>query len=382
MSRAFFLTFVFCLTGLTGMASEPASHPPGIVYTISLDGQSPKSVIVTVPWPANDNDPESNPKAPYLVRARDFQTQLTKLFGDRVSLTEIDLRNQPGKVEYGLRVTAGPAEVLKNLKGLSDTLPVNEVLAAVQAGTRTTAGALDDELVARIAEIGSIRRLRLLDCRLTSAVWQSIAELKQLEELTITVAGISGERMSKIASLTKLKSVTLKETNITDADLAHFSKLDRLTYIELYRCRNVGDAGVKAFGGLTSLVHLTLSGSKVGDAGLKHLSGLTKMEELSLDNTAVTDAGLVHLSAMRELHLLVLDGTAVNGSGLGALTKMPNMSQLQLMNSQLTAENWIKFVPKMESYDRGLMFLSRGSKITPEEAQKIRKMSKGQAFIN
>ena len=382
MSRAFFLTFVFCLTGLTGMASEPASHPPGIVYTISLDGQSPKSVIVTVPWPANDNDPESNPKAPYLVRARDFQTQLTKLFGDRVSLAEIDLRNQPGKVEYGLRVTAGPAEVLKNLKGLSDTLPVNEVLAAVQAGTRTTAGALDDELVARIAEIGSIRRLRLLDCRLTSAVWQSIAELKQLEELTITVAGISGERMSKIASLTKLKSVTLKETNITDADLAHFSKLDRLTYIELYRCRNVGDAGVKAFGGLTSLVHLTLSGSKVGDAGLKHLSGLTKMEELSLDNTAVTDAGLVHLSAMRELRLLVLDGTAVNGSGLGALTKMPNMSQLQLMNSQLTGENWIKFVPKMESYDRGLMFLSRGSKITPEEAQKIRKMSKGQAFIN
>ena len=382
MSRAFFLTFVFCLTGLTGMASEPAIHPAGIAYTISLDGQSPKSVIVTVPWPANDNDPESNPKAPYLVRARDFQTQLTKLFGDRVSLTEIDLRNQPGKVEYGLRVTAGPAEVLKNLKGLSDTLPVNEVLAAVQAGTRTTAGALDDELVARIAEIGSIRRLRLLDCRLTSAVWQSIAELKQLEELTITVAGISGERMSNIASLTKLKSVTLNETNITDADLAHFSKLDRLTYIELYRCRNVGDAGVKAFGGLTSLVHLTLSGSKVGDAGLKHLSGLTKMEELSLDNTAVTDAGLVHLSAMRELRLLVLDGTAVNGSGLGALTKMPNMSQLQLMNSQLTAENWIKFVPKMESYDRGLMFLSRGSKITPEEAQKIRKMSKGQAFIN
>ena len=382
MSQAFFLAFVFCLSGFTGMASEPASRPTGTVYTISLDRQSPKSVIVTVPWPANDNDPESNPKAPYLVRARDFQRQLTNLFGDRVSLAEIDLRNQPGKVEYGLRVTAGPAEGLKNLKGLSGKLLANEVLASVQAGTRTTVGALDDESVARIAEIGSIRRLRLLGCRLTSAVWLSIAELKQLEELTITVAGISGERMSNIASLTKLKSVTLNETNITDADLAHFSKLDRLTYIELYRCRNVGDAGVKAFGLLTSLVHLTLSGSKVGDAGLKHLSGLTKMEELSLDNTAVTDAGLVHLSAMRELHLLVLDGTAVNGSGLGALTKMPNMSQLQLMNSQLTGENWIKFVPKMESYDRGLMFLSRGSKITPEEAQKIRKMSKGQAFIN
>ena len=48
-----------------------------------------------------------------MPRARDFQTQLTKLFGDRVSLAEIDLRNQPGKVEYGLRVTAGPVEGLK-----------------------------------------------------------------------------------------------------------------------------------------------------------------------------------------------------------------------------------------------------------------------------
>jgi Leucine-rich repeat (LRR) protein len=188
--------------------------------------------------------------------------------------------------------------------------------------------------------------------------------------------------MSNIATLMKLKSITLNDTNITDTDLAHFSKLDRMEFIELYRCRKVGDAGVKAFGGLSSLIHLNLSDTKVGDTGLEHLSRLTKLEELSLANTAITDAGLVHLSAMRKMHLLVLDGTAVNGSGLGALTKMPNMSQLQLMNSQLTGENWMKFVPKMESYDRGLMFLSKGSKITPEEAQKIRKLSKGQAFIN
>ena len=381
MNRVIFLVFTLCGSVSTATAAEPTALPSGISYTISLDGQSPKSVQVTIPWPAKDNDPESNPKAPYLVRARDFQTQLTKLFGDRVSLAEIDLRNQSGKVEYGLRVTAGPADGLKNLKGLSGKLPANEVIAAVQAGTRTTAGALDVECVVQIAEVGSVRRLRLYDCRLTSAVWPSIAELKQLEELTITAAEVSGEKMSKIASLTKLRSIELNGTDITDADLAHFSKLDRLKFIELDRCRKVGDAGVKAFGGLTSLAHLNLSGSKVSDAGLKDLSGLTKMEELSLAKTAVTDAGLVHLSAMRELHLLVLDGTVVNGSGLGALTKMPKMSQLQLMNTQLTGENWLKFVPKMESYGEGLMFLSRGSKITPEEALKIRKLSKGQAFI-
>lgn len=337
MNRAFFIVFILCGSGLTSTAAEPPARPSGILYTISLDGLSPKSVEVTIPWPANSNDPESNPKSPYLVRARGFQTQLTRMFGKRVSLAEIDLRSQPGKIEYGLRVTAGPAEGLKNLKDLSGTLLANEVIAAVQAGTRTTAGALDDECLVQIAEVGSTRRLRLYECRLTSAVWQSIAKLKQLEELTMTVAEISGEKMSKIASLTKLKSITLNETNITDADLAHFSKLNRLEFIELYRCRNVGDAGVKAFGGLTSLVRLDLCGSKVGDAGLEHLSGLTKMEDLLLANTAVTDAGLVHLSAMREMHLLVLDGTAVNGSGLGALTKMPNMSQLQMMNSRKTS---------------------------------------------
>ena len=380
MNRAFLIIFILCGSGLTSTAAEPPVS--GIQYTISLDGQLPESVQVIIPWPANDNDPVMNPKAPYLVRARDFQTQLTKMFGNRVALAEIDLRNQPGKIEYGLRVTAGPAEGLKNLKDLSGTLRANEVIAAVQAGTRTTAGLLDDECLVQIAEVGSTRRLRLYDCRLTSAVWPSIAKLKQLEELTITFAEISGEKSSNIASLTKLKSITLNESNIMDTDLAHFSKLDRLEFIELYSCRKIGDSGVKAFSGLTPLVHLGLHGTKVGDAGLAHLSGLIKLTELDLGNTAVTDAGLVNLSGMRKLQLLVLDGTAVNGSGLGSLIKMPDMSQLQLMNSQLTGENWLKFVPKMESYRQGLMFLSRGSKITPEEAEEIRTVAVGQAFLN
>jgi len=106
------------------------------------------------------------------------------------------------------------------------------------------------------------------------------------------------------------------------------------------------------------------------------MPAMKKKPRAHLTKTAAIPAG------MRELHFLALDGTVVNGSGLGSLIKMPNMSQLQLMNSQLTAENWLKFVPKMESYSQGLMFLSRGSKITPDEAQEIRKLAKGQSFLN
>jgi hypothetical protein len=102
---------------------------------------------------------------------------------------------------------------------------------------------------------------------------------------------------------------------------------------------------------------------------------------LGLASTAVTDAGLVYLSGMRGMSCLILDGTAVNGSGLGALTKMPKMYQLQLMNSQLTGENWLNHVPNMESYGKGLMLFTKGSKITPEEDQQIRKVSKGQTYL-
>jgi hypothetical protein len=84
---------------------------------------------------------------------------------------------------------------------------------------------------------------------------------------------------------------------------------------------------------------------------------------------------------MRGMSCLILDGTAVNGSGLGALTKMPKMYQLQLMNSQLTGKNWLNHVPNMESYGKGLMFLTKGSKITPEEDQQIRKVAKGQTYL-
>jgi hypothetical protein len=386
MLRFLSIVLTLCVNHLTIMADERSARPVSAQYAISLDGLTPKSTEVRVPWPATDFDPVKNPQSPYLVRARAFQLLLTQVFRGRVSLAEIDLANQPGTVEYGLRVTAGPAEGLAKLKDLRGKLVADEVIATVQAGTRQWAreqdpGLLDDDCVSQIAEISTVRRIRLYQCRLTSHVWESIAKWRQLEELTLTSAEISGEQISNIASLTALRSVTLDGTNIVDADLAHFSKLDRLTYMSLYRCRNIGDAGVKAFRDLASLVHLELDGTQVGDAGLEHLSGLTNLTYLGLASTAVTDAGLVHLSGMRGMSCLILDGTAVNGSGLGALTKMPKMYQLQLMNSQLTGKNWLNHVPNMESYGKGLMFLTKGSKITPEEDQQIRKVAKGQTYL-
>jgi len=50
----------------------------------------------------------------------------------------------------------------------------------------------------------------------------------------------------------------------------------------------------------------------------------------------------------------------------------------------LTGQNWMEQVPKLKSYNRGLMMVTRKSRITPEEEAKIFKMlpTMSQAFLN
>ena len=81
MNRAFRIAFVLYGSGWAAWRAEPSALPISTIYTISLDGESPKSVQVRVSGsPRVQLNPESDPQLSYLVRARAFQSQLTQIF--------------------------------------------------------------------------------------------------------------------------------------------------------------------------------------------------------------------------------------------------------------------------------------------------------------
>ena len=69
----------------------------------------------------------------------------------------------------------------------------------------------------------------------------------------------------------------------------------------------IGDKGLEALKGLTSLQTLYLDGTKgVAGPGLEQLKGLTKLQTLNLFGTKVNDAALAHLKPFAELRSLGL----------------------------------------------------------------------------
>jgi len=81
------------------------------------------------------------------------------------------------------------------------------------------------------------------------------------------------------------------------AGLAHLSRLNSLTTLNLTCCEAITDAGLAHLSRLNSLTTLNLGGcTAITDAGLAHLSRLNSLTTLNLWNcTAITDAGLAHL---------------------------------------------------------------------------------------
>ena len=394
------LTTVILLTSLpTAFAVEPTVAPPvpKTRWFVYIDQQTPNPVCFT--RKNGETTPDENeqmgsfmkqaqaekaPRPEYMRRASALSRKLRDLFGNRVSLTEVDLANRTGISEVGLAVESGLADDAAKLEEFRKFLAKNEVLTAIRSGTRFNGndGKIDDAGLRRLVDaFPDIRRLELSRCPVTGEAWKSIGKWKDLEALTVTGVDLSSKPAAPLAGLTALTRLDLDGTTLVAGDVEFAAKLPKLDSLT---CK-VDDASAKWVGGMKQLSELYLHGSPLTDAGLKSLAGLTNLTILDLKGTAVTDAGLVALKGMRKLNGLNLDDTKIDGSGLGVLKDMPLEGYgLRMEGTLLTGQNWMEQVPKLKSYNNGLMMVTRKSKITPDEEAKISKMlpPMSQAFLN
>lgn len=127
----------------------------------------------------------------------------------------------------------------------------------------------------------------------------------------VTAEVMSDELLRRIAELKDLEFLSLAGTKIDDRQLALLAPLTHLRNLELSDC-------------------------EITDRGLDELARFKKLEVLDLTNTRVTDAGLTTLKALPRLRALTLQLTDVTDDGMGVLAELRGLDWLDVALTAVT----------------------------------------------
>ncbi len=180
-----------------------------------------------------------------------------------------------------------------------------------------------------------------------------LAELDQLEELSLDSHLISDRGVDRIADIRSLKKLTLWGTHgmkITDQGLKRFGQLPNLKnlgfggFFNYLSAIPITDEGLANLKTLKSLEELDLRGTKITDEGLKTLKSMAGLRILNLYKTQVTDGGLEALAACPSLQDLILAGTEVGDEGVKLLSRSQSLQRLNLSDTKI-GDLALQFIP-------------------------------------
>jgi len=224
-----------------------------------------------------------------------------------------------------------------------------------------------------------VTKVRLTSTEVTDADLKVLVPLTNLSSLTLG-PGVTDAGLKELTPLITLTTLDLSCTQVTDAGLKELAALSNLTFLDLHdtkvteaglkelqsalpNCMIWGDvqqmvvadvakmgghinrdeqptgttvitvslngsratgAGLKQLAGL-NVTHLDLGSTQITDETLKEIAGFKSLTSLDLSFTKVTDASVPELGALRMLVSLDLSGTKVTDTGVMELQKaLPN----------------------------------------------------------
>ncbi len=231
-------------------------------------------------------------------------------------------------------------------------------LAVKRKGRPITTG---DELLARVAQLGELQSLSLVNSNVSDAGLKHVEKLPKLQELVltsnkITDAGLirfgrlsllrnldlsynqlSGEGFVHLGKLKNLESLTLRRTELDGSGLAALKELSGLKELEI-SYNKIDDAGLANVKDLTQLESLVLSSNRFTDVGLEHLQGLTNLRNLQLGSNRIAGDGLIHLKQLRKLQTLSVSSTEVNDVGLAHHEHLTRLAKLNIYATSVTEQ--------------------------------------------
>jgi Leucine-rich repeat (LRR) protein len=218
---------------------------------------------------------------------------------------------------------------------------------------------LDEEAVAKIANIKSLRDLTVWNCRPTADAWGDLADLRQItrimvaessvpdvffevlarnhgvESLDLGNCQVSPASIRSISSMTGLKSLGIEHMQVAHDDLMLLGRLKDLKQLSLDQTKVSDAVAADVLPKLTELQTLKLSGSGVSGGAVRQLIDLASLQQLALGDTPVTDADVKLIAGMGSLQTLDLTNTRISEACIDDLAKMANLTSVDLTGTNI-----------------------------------------------
>lgn len=158
-----------------------------------------------------------------------------------------------------------------------------------------TESRIDDEGLAVLASIKSLKRLKLINCKFVSSEgFRVLEQLPDLEYLEVNSANFNDLGAVAISKLENLKDLILSGTDLGDTGMAALADLGKLEWLDVSRTL-VTDQGLAQFKGHKMLEKIDLFNVGITDKSIDTLLSLKNLRSTNTHSTGITEAGAKRL---------------------------------------------------------------------------------------
>jgi hypothetical protein len=192
-------------------------------------------------------------------------------------------------------------------------------------------------LLRTVANLRTIRHVRLIDMRIDEEVLGSLSELAELRRLSIAGRTVRGTGP-------RADMPTDDEAWIYRA----IGESKRLEALSIGRHAKIGGAGLEHLAAIPTLQHLRLEAREFDEESMAGLSRVSSLRELELPNAVLEAKSLRQLTRLPRLSKLTL--RAPHADRIEVLTRFPRLTELTLYADPRAADiEALRNLPQLRS---------------------------------
>lgn len=208
-----------------------------------------------------------------------------------------------------------------------------------------------------IEALGSVEQLKIGYLSLSNENMDRLANCTGLRELSLNGSKLPARRLASVGVLRNLRVLDLWGSDATADDLAPLANLSRLEKLQLPAAAGT-DAGLRHIHSLENLQNLDDWGNTEGgvtDVGLSYLRGMTQLRHLSFNAHHVTDEGMAVLEALPRLDRLeirpawldIAGALTLSQAAVEHLDRFTHLTTLKLATQVTIDDTWLAAIGRL-----------------------------------